>query len=382
MTPGRAYYFAFDAAQPARLSRADALTAHRLPAWRQTEEMVTPQESDPRARRATAQIFNSAVAASAIAAAWELGALSELRGGGSLDAADFAARHDLHKQSTKGMFIALASVGVVQRDGDTVTTGPNFDEAYLAKPLFHWLARGSSSLFAQMPNLLRNTNRVGDYYQRDMEAVGFASREANATFFDPVFWSAMDRLEFVPEVVADLGSGSGKRLMQILERNPKARGIGIDIAQSALRMARTEAEKAGLDDRLEFVEADVCELDARPELAEVELVTCFMMGHDLWPMQRCVSILRHLQTVFPRARTLLIGDNVRSAGLPDDDIPVFTLAFELGHSLMDTYLPTGDEWQTAFVQTGWTCAATHQIGSLAGGVLFELVREGTEMSEQ
>lgn len=322
--------------------------------------------------RATAQIFNSAVAASAIAAAWELGALEELRESGTLDVAGFAARHDLHEKSTHGLFVALASVGVVRRDGGTVVTGEHFDEVYQAKSLFHWLARGSAPLFAEIPAVLRNGNRSGEFYRRDAKAISAACREANAEFFDPVFWPVVEGLDFEPTAVADLGSGSGERLLQILKRTPGARGIGIDIAGPAIEMAIAEAQAAGLGDRLEFIEADVRQLESAPEFADVDLLTCFMMGHDFWPRERCITSLRQLRTAFPSVRRLLLGDNVRTTGVPDDEIPVFTLAFEFGHAMMDVYLPTLDEWLDVFDEAGWKCLEAHRVDSLAGAVVFEL----------
>ena len=69
-----------------------------------------------------ASIYNSAVAAWAIAAAWEVGALDELHRARTLDTADFAARAGLDPQSTTGLFRALASVGLVRRDGAVVYT--------------------------------------------------------------------------------------------------------------------------------------------------------------------------------------------------------------------------------------------------------------------
>jgi hypothetical protein len=80
---------------------------------------TTPGSAGPKrqgtGRGTAATIYNSAVAAWAIAAAWEIGALDELHRSGTLDAESFAARRGLDPAATAGMFRALASVGVVQR---------------------------------------------------------------------------------------------------------------------------------------------------------------------------------------------------------------------------------------------------------------------------
>jgi flavin reductase (DIM6/NTAB) family NADH-FMN oxidoreductase RutF/SAM-dependent methyltransferase len=353
---------------PDRSATGEALGTGRAP----ERCVMTTEVPAPGARRAAAAIFNAAVAAPAIAAAWELGALDELKEFGRLEIPAFAARHDLHLGSTRGMFVALAGVEVVRRDGDTVVPGPVFDEVDQAKPLFHWLAVGSAPLFARMPFVLRNANRVGDYYTRDARAISFASRQANTTFFDPVFWSVVEGLDFPVTSVADLGSGSGERLLQLAKRYPAAKGIGVEIAAPALELSTGEAAQAGLADRVRFVEADARHLTPRPEFADVELLTCFMMGHDFWPREQCVAALRRLREAFPAARKLVLGDNVRTVGVPDDDIPVFTLAFELGHAMMGAFLPTEQEWLDAFGDGGWECSAVHHVEGLAGAVVFEL----------
>jgi phenylpyruvate C(3)-methyltransferase len=317
-------------------------------------------------------IFNSAVAAWAIAAAWEVGALDELDRARELDAAEFAACHDLDQDSTLGMFRALATVNVVTRENTMIKVSSNFDEVYQTKSFFHWLSRGTAELFQQMPLCLGNKNRVGGYYRRDSEAIAYACREINELCYASTFWSAMDRLGFEFGVMADLGCGSGARVIDILHRYPGTRGIGIDIAPPPLKVAQETAASAGLADRAVFMQGDVLNLEPRPEFAEVELITCFMMGHDFWPRENCVATLRSLREKFPSARRLLLGDATRTVGVADQDLTVFTVGFELGHSLMGVSLPTISDWEQVFGAGGWRLVATNRIEVAVGEVIFEL----------
>lgn len=332
---------------------------------------VTVTEDDA-ARRATADIFNSAVAAAAIGAAWEVGALDELAERGELDSADFAARHDLHEASTLSMFVALASVRVVERQGNIIRTGPNFAEVRRSRSLFHWLSQGCGELFARLPYVLRNENRVGDYYRRDAAAISYACREISERYFDPVFWKAMDDLGFELTSAADLGSGSGERLLQIVERHPGAKGIGVELARPSIDMATAEVARRGLAGQITFIQGDAREIDPRPEFAGVELLTCFMMGHDLWPRENCVTSLRRIRAAFPDVRRFLLGDATRTAGIPDEQLPIFTLGFELGHHMMGVYLPTLDEWNGVFEEGGWRLRRRHLVDGLSVSVVFEL----------
>lgn len=321
---------------------------------------------------AAAKIYNSAVAAWAIAAAWEIGALGELNRERTLDTKDFAERHGLDPSATAGLFRALAAVGVVGRTGTVVVAAAAFDEVYRYKSFFHWLSRGSAELFRQMPSVLVSENRSGQFYQRDAAAIAYACREIDQLCYAPTFWDAMGRLDFELSNVVDLGCGGGGRVLDILARYPRARGIGIDIARPALDAARASSLAAGAADRVTLIEADVLDLDERPEFADVELITCFMMGHDFWPRENCVAALRRIRKVFPSARRLLLGDATRTGEVPDTDLPVFTLGFELGHDLMGVFLPTVDDWEPVFDEAGWRLIRTNRIDMTVGEVVFEL----------
>jgi SAM-dependent methyltransferase len=317
-------------------------------------------------------LFNSTVAGFAIATAWEIGALDELNDTNRLDVPAFCARHDLHVASVHAMFAALASAGVVIRAGDQVSAGPQFADVHRNKAFFHWLTIGCGELFSNMPRIVRNANRSGDFYRRDAAGIAFACREINARCFDPTFFETIASLDFVPATVADLGCGSGGRLIQLADRFPGARGIGVDIAAAALREATKFAAEAGLGERLDFVEADVRALDPDDRFAEVELLTCFMMGHDFWPREQCVASLQRLRRAFPRARRLLLGDTARTQHIPDAEKPMFTLAFETAHDLMGVDLPTLTDWAGVFEDGGWQCVNVRLIDTPADSVLYEL----------
>jgi len=214
-----------------------------------------------------------------------------------------------------------------------------FDEVYRYKSFFHWLSRGNAELFRQMPSVLVGENRAGDFYQRDAAAIAYACREIDELCYAPTFWDAMERLDFELSNVVDVGCGSGGRVLDILARYPRARGIGVDIARPALDVARASSRARGAADRVTFVQADVLDLDERPEFADIELITCFMMGHDLWPRENCVAALRRFRKVFPSAQR---------------------------------FLPTVADWESLFDEAGWELMRTNMIDMTVGEVVFEL----------
>ena len=341
---------------------------------------MIPTFVDP--KRAVATIFNSAIAAPAIGAAWELGLLDKLRDQKKVNVHNFAIQHNLDCDSMQGLVTALAVVDVVKYDRDMITAGTLLEEAYQTKSLFHWLTLGSGGLFSRMQYVLRNENRteIETSYQRDTAAIAYACRDINHQYFDPIFWAAMDKLDFSFHSVADLGSGSGERLMQILDRYPETTGMGIDLAGPAIEYATVEALKRGFEDRLSFTEGDVRKMAYRDEYAHVDLLTCFMMGHDFWPRENCIATLQRLRKAFPKARRFLLGDTTRilmnkprsQYAVTEDNVPIFTLGFEFGHAMMGVYIPTMEDWEGVFVDGGWRCVKRHLIETQSLSVIFEL----------
>lgn len=65
------------------------------------------------------------------------------------------------------------------------------------------------------------------------------------------------------DVVYDLGSGDG-RIVIMAAREFGARGVGVEIDARLVAKARTSAQKAGVADRVTFIEGDIFRTDVRP----------------------------------------------------------------------------------------------------------------------
>ncbi|KAH7234973.1 uncharacterized protein BKA55DRAFT_708902 [Fusarium redolens] len=225
-----------------------------------------------------------------------------------VDIGVFATDHDLHFDSMDALVSSLATVEALERDGTHAKPGRLLEEAYVTKGLFHWLALGSGSLFARTQYALRNRNRKGQYFTRDSAAIALACREVDLQYIDPVFLDALDKSVCQFNSAVDLGSGSGERLMQILDRFPGSTGIGIDTAGPANRCAKADAVRRGYDHRLTFVEGDARDLSYQEELSQVDLLTSFLMGHDFWPRQKCIATLWNLRNIFPNVQRFFLCD--------------------------------------------------------------------------
>ncbi|MFD5317165.1 class I SAM-dependent methyltransferase [Streptomyces sp. NPDC127098] len=315
--------------------------------------MTTSQQRLPEGARYCADTFNGAIASAALSAAWEIGLLDELDQKRRVDIVDFAERRDAHPHTVRAILVALSSRRIVTLDAErrVAETDIGFDDAFRARAFFYWLTRGCGELLTTLPVKVVNSLRQGGFVRRDARALSVACRNITQTYFDPPLRDMLEKLEF--GTVADLGCGGGERLRMLAALRTELRLIGVDRSASAISLAREAVREAGFADRVTLLQDDLVTMGPRPEYGQVDTVTCFLMGHDLWPRQNCVRTLRRLRTVFPSARNLILGDTCRSTGLDGPEHPMFTLGFETVHSVMGQLVPTIDEWSTAIEESGW-----------------------------
>ncbi|SDI71902.1 Methyltransferase domain-containing protein [Actinokineospora alba] len=324
-------------------------------------------------------IYNNTVTAYAISAAWELGLLERLEASEQpVNLAEFAAEQDLDSPSVEAVTrgLALAEVVHLAADRRTAVRGPQFAETWAKKGFFYWLTRGCGDLFRTMPELVRNERRTGDYVTRDYKAIGLAARDAGFSYVDPTFYKIIADRGL--SVGADLGCGSGERLIKLAGRDPEFRGIGVDIAPGALALAKASVDEAGLADRLSVVHGDATRMEFRPEFADVEFVCTFMMGHDLWPREECLNSLKLIGEAFPKATDLIVCDTYRSDLAPTEQHPVFTLGFETAHAVMGQMLPSLGEWTEVLAEAGWRTADIIDFDLPPYTALMHLTREQAE----
>ena len=68
--------------------------------------------------------------------------------------------------------------------------------------------------------------------------------------------------------ILDLGTGSGCIIESILAEQPRAHGVAVDISEKSLQIARKNAENFGLDERLQFIQADWFATDFTRQLGQ------------------------------------------------------------------------------------------------------------------
>ncbi len=90
-------------------------------------------------------------------------------------------------------------------------------------------------------------------------------RPETETIVEAVLQAARTRKELASGVIADIGTGSGCIIIAILKNLPGARGVALDISADALDVARINAQRHGVLDRLDLLRGDLLEpMDDHP----------------------------------------------------------------------------------------------------------------------
>src|SRR5262245_6248530 len=140
-----------------------------------------------------------------------------------------------------------------------------------------------------------------------------------------VVTAMLELAEVTPrDLVLDLGSGDG-RIAIAAAKQFGARGVGVEIDADLIEAARENARKAGVADRVRFLQGDLFQAD----FSEATVVTIYLLPplnlklrprlfHDLRPGTRVVSHAFHMGDWKPDRERTVDGRSVYFWVIPPD----------------------------------------------------------------
>jgi SAM-dependent methyltransferase len=220
--------------------------------------------------------------------------------------------------------------------------------------LFTWAIGGYGQFLRELSKLTADRNAQWSQLI-DGSMVALGSHQANEGLMQSIVHDVMSGLRF--RRVADLGCGNAGRLIEVCQRHPGAEGIGLDISEKAIDLARRNVERHALAGRIALRRVNVLDVidnaELASELGQIDLVMCFMMLHDLFNTQPAASVLLKLRRVFPGARSFIFADSFRmEPPASPHDLPIFTVGFELLHSFMGVKIHEPGDYIQAFRDAG------------------------------
>ncbi|WP_246414438.1 class I SAM-dependent methyltransferase [Rhizorhapis suberifaciens] len=320
----------------------------------------TPVPTLPAMNSAT--IFNGFAGAYIVQALERLDVWSALQQAPqSLD--DLAARRGTSKRELNALLRSAALLGYVNWDAQVAKLTDAGESLVKDIGFFIWGVGGYGPLLhAFSADLNGHSDRLGDM-PRNGALIAKGAGQVGTGLMLPIEQEVISGIAF--SKAADIGCGDGTRLIRLINSRENATGIGIDINQGACDLAVQRVREAGLEERLSIHCENIVDALSDRSFPQVDLVCCFLMMHDLFATSEDKSlVVRTLRTAFPDARHFLIADTVVQPWSEHKaDLPIFSLQFELVHSLMDTPLYDLASYRRAFEGGGLRVVECRPFGA-------------------
>lgn len=324
----------------------------------QTEKKVKPMQP--------VEMFNGMVGAHMAFALHEIGLFNFLEPGSAMLPQTLAELTQCDQPRLEALLRTGHLLGFFEWEVDgAVRTTELGEELRRDLGYFVWSVGGYGQMLKEMGNL--STGSKAWSHLRNNGLVALGADMCNRNLMSDLLYEVMDELEFMH--IADLGCGNGGRLVQFCERYPHIQGVGVDIAPAAIELAVQNVKEHGLEDRLKMIctnALDTFQSDRfRDELQDVEIVSTFMMFHDLYNIDSIRdTIFDRLKNAFPNVKYFLIADTVQMPPKEElEQLPIFNVGYELVHAFMEVHIPSKADYEKLFAKSGLTIEKCIDFGT-------------------
>lgn len=254
-----------------------------------------------------------------------VGLFDKMAGAGPLTVEDLAARAGIHPRYLQEWLGAMVCNGYVEFDADALTYMlPDEHATFLATSATEYYLGG---LFKGVPDMMAAVPKVATAFETG-EGVSFQAFGA----WVPLSLEAMNRnvyearlvktwLPAMPEVVQrlhdggraiDIGCGTGVVPVLIAKAFPHARVEGLDFDPASIEIARDNARRAGVADRLRFIAQSATDWN---EEGTIDFVSTFDCIHD---MPDPPEVLRRIRRSLAPGGTYLMVEPKMAERLADN----------------------------------------------------------------
>ena len=233
---------------------------------------------------------------------------------------DIAPRIGIRPVACRRLLMLLASLGLVERDGDGFRNSDLGELCSSRSPVKLGATSRINPFYAMTAHL---TDALREYSPRWQQTLGVTAADAFAALYaDPAalrdFAELMnaisvpqgqliaDRFDFAPHrCIMDVAGGPGGQSIAISVKHPHLRGVITDLEPVCI-VARENIAASGLNDRFTAVAADLL---AGPYPLGADVILLGHILHD-WSDDVCGTILRNCAAALPAGGILLISESV------------------------------------------------------------------------
>ncbi|TCO45306.1 class I SAM-dependent methyltransferase [Actinocrispum wychmicini] len=219
----------------------------------------------------------------------QAGLLAPIESGDEFTAGSLAAAAGLPEVSVAGYLEALESADIIQPVGaGSFRAADDFDVIQHQAGFISWTMNANRPFIDNAREFLTDLDRGSGIDLRDGRKVAVSSAWMGSKAFYPAILSTM--VEMKPALAVDLGAGTCRLLIEVLQNVPGVRAVGLDMDPYACREAERCADRAGVGDRLDVVERSIQSVADDPAmLAGADVIHAGYVFHDMFPTEADIA---------------------------------------------------------------------------------------------
>lgn len=214
-----------------------------------------------------------------------IGLLPLMSEGRSFTASSVASELELPELHIREYLEALTHAGLVVSTGATeLKAADHFSEMLHAVGYVSWTLNANRPFHEHAPEWFRAPVESRRKFPRNGHQIAVTSQWMGSEDFYPEARAAIFALE--PRRFVDLGAGSARLLVEVLQKFPESTGVALDLSAGACAAARQNAANASVLDRLTIVERSIESVAEDPGVLEgADAIHGGFVFHDMLPSQ-------------------------------------------------------------------------------------------------
>lgn len=274
-----------------------------------------------------------------------LGVVAHLGSDTVLEAGAVAADVDVPEAALVRYLDALESAGIVIREGaGRYRACPDFATVLHQAGYVSWTMNANRPFVEHAREFFTDWEQASRTYLRDFREVAVSSQWMGSYAFYPAALGTI--IDAKPRKVVDLGAGTCRLLINVLDAVPGSTGVGLDLAADACRAAEEAVAQAGMSERITVVERPIQSIATNPKIIkDADVIHAGFVFHDMLPEEEdvCDEVLAKCREALTPDGFLAITDAVPY--LRNDRERRFSTAVSYFHGeFMHRRLQTEEQW--------------------------------------
>jgi SAM-dependent methyltransferase len=285
-----------------------------------------------------------------------LGLLAHLESGDSTTSAALAAATGLPAEGVANYIEALSSAGLAVDSGDgaqSVRLCADYRRIRYEAGYLSWALNANRPFIENAELFLRDPAQARRSHHRDGRQVAVSSEWMGSEGFYAAALGTI--LDAKPEHVVDLGAGTARLLIEVLNQVPTATATALDLSGPACVEAQRAGERAGVGDRLRVFERSIQSVATDPgPLAGADVIHAGFVFHDMMPEEEHVAdaVLANCREALQPGGIMALTEAVPY--LPNDRERRFSAIVTYYHrQFMGRRLLSVDEWTEKLTAAGF-----------------------------